>query len=199
MITKTGIFTGYALNENGQNYNIIGSPIISNKILSGTTKGNYISFDISTSTDIEFRIGFKFKTVSQAYNGLISRGTPGFQFYTKNGTNSLIMELFGNTQVLSFSNLVIDIDYILSFSYSGSTFTATLSSSASSETKTGSYSNFDMSGTWRLGVTQSGNYGYDGLIYLEQLLVKSNGETYAPSVSTCISDYQISCEEFYEI
>lgn len=199
MIYKNGILKGNEFNEIKQNFNIIGNPIISNKILYDTSKNNYVSFNINSSSNITFQIGFKYKTVSQAYNGLISKESPGFQFYTKKDTDSLIMELFSNTPIITFTDLVDDRDYILSFSYSNSTFTATLYSSVDSVSKTYSGVDFDMSGTWRLGITQSGNYGYDGFIYMDKILITSNGKSYAPAISTSVSSYQITCEEFYEI
>lgn len=201
-IEKNGVVKSREFNETFSNIGIVGSPTIENNILSNTLKDNYVSFDInSTITDWEFKIGFTPQTVVQAYNSIISRGTPGFQLYTAKNESTVKLELNGST-TLNTMSVTMGNRYLIHCSYDGTTITTVLSNKTqgTSDTYTATTSNLSLNGTWRLGITQSGNYGYDGLIYMDDVYFRVGAEKFSPATNTTsISSYQITSNNFYEL
>lgn len=200
-IKKNGCIVGNEFNETQQNFTVVGSPTLSDSILSNTSKNNYVSFTINNdTTEWEIDEYFTVQTISQSYNAIISRGSPGFQAYLKKGNTTLTLELNGSLAMITH-NITVGHSYKIVLNSHNGVLTSTLTDLNDNTEQSGTYNlSLSISGTWRLGITQSGNYGFDGSIDLSRFLLKLNDKlSYSPALNIGLSDYQIVSEEFYEI
>lgn len=157
---------------------VVGSPTINNMILSNTTSANYVKFNCGTNTiDVwEMSIDFVFPTnPAQSYNALISRVSSGFQIFNKTSGNGLQIEINGSEQIITFGDLVRGNNYNINIKYNAGSWVAVLTNkdTSATSTKTTTTSNvWFLSGEFRFGLTQSGNYGYDDSINLATSYIK---------------------------
>lgn len=180
---KTGIDT-----IKPDDYTVVGTPTITDDgIASGFSSSNYLTFALNSSTSQNWEMEFIIKTpasnsIIENYIAIISRHSTPFQVYcTKSASTSTLgywnIEL-GENKILRMS-LYWNTNYKLSIVNHNGIITLNVLNLDTNNTDSISTSQtyeIYLNGTWRLGVTQSGNFGFQGSIDLNAFKIYVDGD-----------------------
>lgn len=163
-------------------FTIVGSPTITDDgVISSSTKNNYLTLNLNYPNSDIWEIKQEFNIAengTEPYIGLISRGSPGFQIYSKRSEKNLTFEIGGTTGLSTFYNINYDVNYKITVkSLGGGNYQWILFNldNGNSATKTFSGEQVYLDGAFRIGLTQSSNYGYSGSIDLKQFSITVDG------------------------
>ena len=171
----------------------VGSPIVtSDGIASGFTTSNYLSFSLNypNSTNWEIEEEFIYNGYTN-YGAIISSTTPHFQLYFGgNAENKLFLELANNNgtindRVEGFENqpaCIIGHKYKIQLKRKNNKYDFILNDLTVNTTFSvlnfvlpDTVSDMIINATYRLGLTQSGNYAFNGSIDLKQFSITVDG------------------------
>jgi hypothetical protein len=211
MITKQGITIGNQFNEGYQNINTVGTPTLKNGLVSDFTTSSYIwtpavNLD-STNWEIN-HIKIKTSTLDSAYhpvlsgtdkgNQIISYGVYGSNLSTGWSSTGSSWDIAGDITVMALSS---DTWYDLCMTFDGAAYKVyvdgTLKLTQSSNKKIYNAS----ATTLYLGIHRLKSSYFNGTININELTIINNNKiVYGVATdNTCISSYQITGDNFYEI